>query len=86
MSVSRDPMGKFGHTTVTSAATTAAANKFGVLYALEEATLTANCVGDDEVSGADTSISLTLPPGQAIFGTFDTLAVSAGTVIAYFVK
>lgn len=60
--------------------TGATTGKFGAIQALAEATLHADTVCDYD--GAAVS-GLVIPAGETIYGTFTTLKLTSGKVIAY---
>jgi len=72
--------GEFGLRIVSSGGTSTVGEKYNAIQATEDSTITCS----NATTGGDTSItSLELVTGMIIYGTFHTISVASGKIIAY---
>ena len=72
--------GEFGLRIISSGGTSTVGEKYNAIQVVEDATLTCT----NGATGGDTSItSLELVTGMIIYGTFHTISVASGKIIAY---
>lgn len=72
--------GEFGLRIISSGGTSTVGEKYNAIQAVEDTILTCT----NGATGGDTSItSLELVTGMIIYGTFHTISVASGKIIAY---